>query len=98
MTESTASCHGCARPYGAEHGFPDLVVPDSIWERISPTGGHGGLLCPSCICERLHKAGIESCPGEFKSGPLARTESVDVAKLWEQVWKLRDRVDELEAS
>ena len=62
-------CYGCGRPYGDEHGFPDLVVPTDVWRRISPTGNDGGLLCPSCICERLHKAGIR-CEGAFMSGPI----------------------------
>lgn len=65
-----AACNDCGRPYGDEHGFPDLVIPHDIWKRISPSGDEGGLLCPSCICGRLHAAGIETT-GKFTSGPLA---------------------------
>lgn len=65
MTE----CYDCGRPYGDEHGFPDLVIPDDAWTRISPTGDQGGLLCPSCICERLHVEGMH-VKGRFMSGPL----------------------------
>jgi hypothetical protein len=61
--------HDCRRPYGDEHGFPDLIIPYSAWKRISPTGDDGGLLCPSCICKRLHKKGIR-CEGAFLSGPI----------------------------
>jgi hypothetical protein len=64
-----AACQDCERPYGAEHGFPDLIVPFDVWCRISPSGDDGGLLCPSCICARLHKAGI-TCEGAFMSGPI----------------------------
>lgn len=64
-----AACHDCDRPYGDEHGFPDLVVPHAVWRAISPTGDDGGLLCPSCICRRLHEAGIITT-GRFTSGPL----------------------------
>lgn len=65
----SATCHDCNRPYGHEHGFPDLIIPYSAWKRISPTGDDGGLLCPSCICKRLHNAEI-SCEGAFMSGPI----------------------------
>lgn len=65
----SAKCHDCDRPYGSEHGFPDLIVPFHVWERISPTADDGGLLCPSCICKRLHDAGIQ-CEGAFMSGPI----------------------------
>lgn len=62
-------CYDCLRRYGDEHGFPDLVIPDWAWKKISPKGSEGGLLCPSCICKRLHEAGIK-CEGAFMSGPI----------------------------
>jgi len=64
-----AECFDCKRPYGDEHGFPDLVIPFWAWKQISPDGDDGGLLCPSCICKRLHEAQI-SCEGAFASGPI----------------------------
>ena len=64
-----SACQDCDRPYGDEHGFPDLIIPFSAWQKISPSGDEGGLLCPSCICARLHKAGIR-CEGAFMSGPI----------------------------
>lgn len=63
------SCDDCKRPYGEEHGFPDLIIPFWAWKAISPSGDDGGLLCPSCICKRLHNAGI-ACEGAFMSGPI----------------------------
>ena len=65
----SAVCFDCRRPYGDEHGFPDMVISDSAWRAISPSGNDGGLLCPSCICKRLHGAGI-TCKGAFMSGPI----------------------------
>ena len=65
---SEAKCHDCQRPYG-EPGFHDLVVPNDVWRRISPTKDEGGLLCPSCLLARLEVAGIE-CVGALMSGPL----------------------------
>lgn len=62
-------CHDCQRPYGNENGFPDFIIPYWAWRRISPSGDINGLLCPSCICKRLHDAGI-TCEGAFMSGPI----------------------------
>ncbi len=63
------ACDDCNRPYGHEHGFPDLIIPFWAWVRISPNGDDSGLLCPSCICKRLHDARI-TCEGAFMSGPV----------------------------
>lgn len=82
-----AECHDCKRQYGDEHGFPDLVITASAWERISPTGNEGGLLCPGCICKRLHDEGIR-CEGAFTSGPII---SVDEQAMW-----CRIRIEQLE--
>lgn len=67
-------CDECGRPYGDEHGFPDLIIPLHIWKRISPHGHEGGLLCPSCICAALYRAGISDCPAAFFSGPIRSVE------------------------
>jgi hypothetical protein len=63
-------CADCSRLYGDEHGFPDLVIDHAAWRTISPDGEGNGMLCPSCICGRLHKAGLEQVVGTFRSGPL----------------------------
>ena len=63
-----AECFDCKRSY-TDPGFPDLVIPYWAWKQISPTNDDGGLLCPSCICARLEKAGIK-CEGAFASGPI----------------------------
>ena len=65
-----AHCYDCKRPYGDEHGFPDLVVPDDVWAKISPTGDEGGLLCPSCMCRRAADIGLEHVAAVFRSGPF----------------------------
>ena len=64
----TPQCYDCHRHY-ADPGFPDLIIPNDAWRKISPTHDEGGLLCPSCICARLKKAGI-NCEGAFMSGPI----------------------------
>lgn len=66
-------CHDCKRDYESG-GFPDLIIPFWAWKEISPTGDDGGLLCPSCICKRLHDRGIK-CEGAFMSGPIVSVSS-----------------------
>ena len=63
------SCYDCGRRYGDKYGFPDLVLPNDVWDAISPTGDEGGLLCPSCICKRLADRGFTEVRASFESGP-----------------------------
>lgn len=70
MGEPAVGCFDCGREYGNEHGFPDLIIPNEIWRRISPTGDNGGLLCPSCIVKRVAAIGCSNVPAAFMSGPL----------------------------
>lgn len=67
-------CVDCGRKYGDEYGFPDLVVPNAVWQKISPPGDEGGLLCPSCMCRRAYDLGIE-CKAVFRSGPFCERDS-----------------------
>lgn len=50
----SCKCQGCGKQYRI-----DLGVPDSMWERIKPPGKAvgAGLLCGSCIMERLEAMG-----------------------------------------
>lgn len=85
-----AACYDCARPYGDEHGFPDLIISSWAWRAISPSGNDGGLLCPSCICKRLHNAGMR-CEGAFMSGPVESIAAPTMSALC-QVSNLTDRL------
>lgn len=50
-----AVCYDCGLPYGS---FPDMVIPDELWEEINPTCWQGaGILCPTCIANRLDYIG-----------------------------------------
>jgi hypothetical protein len=82
-------CYDCGRPYGDEHGFPDLIVPLEVWNRISPTGNSGGLLCPSCICKRLYDAGIRRVEAAFMSGPI-----ISVSPQMMQVMRQVENIEE----
>lgn len=75
-TSPQTHCVDCEREYGNEFGFPDLIISNDAWNKISPTGNGHGLLCPSCICKRLHKAGIKTT-GIFRSGPLCDHDAVN---------------------
>jgi hypothetical protein len=85
-----SACHDCSRPYGDEHGFPDLLIPDAEWRKISPNGDGPGLLCPSCICKRLYDAGITDCPGAFMSGPI-RTVAPELFEALSWIERQRER-------
>lgn len=90
-----ANCDECGRPYGDEHGFPDLVIPNQIWRRISPSGDEGGLLCPSCICKRLHAAGISNVEAAFMSGPIQSVTPPTMRAL-RMAENLQERLDRIE--
>jgi hypothetical protein len=92
----SAACDECERPYGAEHGFPDLIIPNYIWRRISPSGDDGGLLCPSCICKRLHAAGISAVEAAFMSGPIESVTGPTMRAL-RMAENLEERLERMES-
>ena len=51
QADKSARCYDCKMPYGE---FPDMVIPNELWEQITPSQcKEGGLLCPTCIANRL---------------------------------------------
>lgn len=76
-------CFDCGREYGDEYGFPDLVISNEAWNKISPTNDEGGLLCPSCICKRLAEKGLRNIPGAFMSGPIKSMSEEDMGTIME---------------
>lgn len=49
-------CYDCKMSYS---DFPDMIIPDDLWELINPTHHKGaGLLCPTCIAKRLNYLGL----------------------------------------
>lgn len=83
------TCDECERPYGDEHGFPDLILPQWAWNEISPTGNESGLLCPCCIIKRLVAKGIR-CEASIAST------AIDCVPL--TVMQTIRRLDNLEAA
>jgi len=54
--QSYACCYDCGIKY---QDFQDMVIPDIFWEKINPTYHVGaGLLCPTCIVNRLNHLGL----------------------------------------
>ena len=72
-----AECYDCKRKYGDKYGFPDLIIPNWAWRKISPYKNEGGLLCPSCIIARLEKKKIK-CYGAFMSGAIDSVSRLDM--------------------
>lgn len=48
-------CYDCRMKYSE---FPDMTIPNELWELINPTEHEDcGLLCPTCIANRLDYLG-----------------------------------------
>ena len=54
-------CYDCGLDYG-DPGWVEAVIPDKVWNEISPTGNQGGILCITCISRRLVKKGFKNVP------------------------------------
>ena len=67
-------CQGCDRKY-----VGDLIVADDIWEKIKPEGKAegAGLLCPSCIMERISSKRM-FCNGSWKKRIWSAAKATDV--------------------
>lgn len=79
MTASTVTpapaCHDCGREV-----LCDLIIPCYDWRAISPTADDGGMLCPSCIVERLARLG-RCCSGAFMGGPIRSVSEAEMEAL-----------------
>ncbi|KKM94997.1 hypothetical protein LCGC14_1192600 [marine sediment metagenome] len=95
-----SKCYDCDEPYGSQR-FPDLIIPNWVWDQISPTGNSGGLLCPCCIIRRLERKGLENIPHIFASGPLYITGADEPAWTWvgnlmERLRRVEDKLDTIQ--
>lgn len=93
----SANCNDCSRPYGDEYGFPDLIIPNYIWKQISPSQDENGLLCPSCICKRLHAAKIINVEAAFMSGPIQSVTRPTMQAL-RMAENLQERINRIEGN
>ncbi len=65
-----AECYDCKLSYSSPQ-WADVVVTDSIWRKISPTGDDGGLLCFNCMNGRLLALDLDNVPYQIASGPFS---------------------------
>ena len=56
-----AECYDCGLDYGCI-GWIEAIIPDNVWDFISPTGDGGGILCINCISQRLTERGLSRIP------------------------------------
>lgn len=54
----SGNCHDCGLEYGGK-SWIEAVIPDQVWEEISPTQDMGGILCISCMAKRLRAFGCK---------------------------------------
>ncbi len=54
-------CYDCDKPYG-EDDWIEAIIPDKIWNQISPNKDQGGILCISCMSRRLKEMGFKDVP------------------------------------
>ena len=55
------ACYDCGLEYGGV-GWIEAIIPDKVWNDISPTGDQGGILCILCISRRLERKGYKNIP------------------------------------
>jgi len=70
-TPEPLACYDCGLGYGAP-GWMDTHVPNDVWQKISPTGHEGGILCISCMARRCEALGLRDVSLMITSGPFAR--------------------------
>ncbi|MFA5458046.1 MAG: hypothetical protein WC261_10490 [Synergistaceae bacterium] len=56
-----AKCYDCGFDY-EDPGWIEAIIPDQIWNEISPTKDQGGILCILCISKRLAEKGYKDIP------------------------------------
>lgn len=62
-------CHDCGLKYSST-AWVDVIVPDTLWKLISPTGDEGGLLCFNCMNKKFIALNLRNVPYLITSGPF----------------------------
>ena len=63
-TMAIVTCYDCCIEYGGP-GWIEAIIPNKVWEKISPSENMGGILCVNCISRRLAEKGYENVPMWF---------------------------------
>lgn len=61
VRKTNVGCYDCGLQYGGP-GWIEAIIPDKIWNKISPTNNQGGILCITCISKRLQKYELKDVP------------------------------------
>lgn len=71
MVKPIGECYDCGRKYGGL-GWIDAIIPDEVWEIITPVPNieGAGLLCINCIAKRCAQHNLHDVPVKLTSGPL----------------------------
>ena len=83
-------CYDCGLEYGGD-SWIEAIIPDKVWNKISPTGNQGGILCISCIAKRLRKLNINIgkipiwlCGTEpLKAMPGDPSDEINILRNWD---------------
>lgn len=54
-------CYDCGLDY-QDDGWVEAIIPDKVWNEISPKNNQGGILCITCISRRLKRKGYKNIP------------------------------------
>ena len=79
-------CYDCGLPYDGP-GWIEAIIPDKVWDFISPTGDQGGILCINCISKRCAEKGLSRIPIWFCGQEPLKAQwgepSVTIQRTWE---------------
>ena len=99
-----AKCYDCGLNY-QDSGWIEAIIPDKVWNDISPTGDEGGILCITCIARRLVSRGYRRVPvwlcGTEPLRPAGGDPSSDESSLfllrnWKPVKNITSKGDNFE--
>lgn len=68
---SGLACEDCGVLY-ASPSWVEAVIPNELWNKISPRGNGGGILCINCIAARCVARGLSGVPVMLTAGPLSQ--------------------------
>jgi hypothetical protein len=72
----------------------DTIVPDALWQCISPTGDEAGLLCATCMIDRMHDLDLGR---EWSAARLAPAHE-DPPTCWNRERRALERICDMNPS
>lgn len=103
LWKGKSGCYDCGLDY-QDDGWIEAIIPDKIWNRISPTKDQSGILCITCISRRLKKAGYKKVPIWFCGteplilawgDPSEEEASLYILRYWEPNTKKEKKMKEI---